>query len=139
MGVADWGSGHDSEAFGLTLMDGVIAARNTALHGSEQVGVLAQDGMDEIGLAWQVEAYAATLRGHIVSVGETAAPIRTRGGMLLVPDRVAGSEKLDGVLPSTEGMSPGKVLDTSLKDIAARYGERTLRLVLLEIEYPEPK
>jgi putative intracellular protease/amidase len=139
LGVDDWSTNHDSDAFGFTMMDGVTAARNKALHAGEVTGVPVATGVDEIGLAWQVEAYAATLRGQVVSVAESAAPLRTRGGLTLVPDRVGGLEKLDRVLPALAATPPGKVLDLALKDIAARYGERTLRLVLLEIEYPERK
>jgi putative intracellular protease/amidase len=139
LGVADWSTRHDSDAFGFTMMDGVTAARNKALHASEQVGVRVAPGVDEIGLAWQVEAYAATLRGQIVSLADTAGPVKTRGGLTLLPDRVGGIGKLDRLLPPLEATPPGKVLDLALKDIGTRYGERTLRLVLLEIEYPEPK
>lgn len=139
LGVADWSTRHDSDAFGFTVMDGVTAARNKALHGSEQVGVRVAPGVDEIGLAWQVEAYAATLRGHVVSVADAVGPVKTRGGLTLLPDRVSGIEKLDRVLPPLDATPPGRVLDLALKDIGTRYGERTVRLVLLEIEYPEPK
>lgn len=134
LGVKDWGTQHNSDAFSLTFMDGVTAARNKIL--SRDIGIPVADGMDEITLAWQTEAYTATLRGRVFAVADSASPVRTRGGMTLIPDRIAGKDRLDWMLPAQDDTPPGLALDKALLDITTRFGPGSARLVVLETEYP---
>jgi putative intracellular protease/amidase len=134
LGVSDWGTRHNSEVFSLTLMDGVTAARNRILR--EDIGIPVAAGVDEIKLAWQTEAYTATLRGRVLTVAANSEPVRTAGGMLLLPDRVNGQDKLDWTLPPQDDSPAGSVLDKALADISSKYGPGSARLVVLETEYP---
>lgn len=134
LGVSDWGTHHNSELFKLTLLDGVIAARNRVLR--QDIGIPVAPGVDEIKLAWQTEAYTSTLRGRVLAVAASNAPVKTGGGMMLIPDRVSGRDKLDWMLPPQDDAQAGSILDKALNDISTRYGPGSAHLVVLETEYP---
>jgi putative intracellular protease/amidase len=134
LGVSDWSTRHNSEAYKLTTMDGLTAASNWVRR--EDIGIPVSPGVDEIKLAWQTEAYTSTLRGRVLAVATSSAPVKTRGGMVLIPDRVHGLDKVDWILPQQDDSSPGSALDMALNDIANRYGLRSAHLVVLETEYP---
>jgi putative intracellular protease/amidase len=134
LGVSDWSTRHNSEAYKLTMMDGVTAASNWVRR--EDIGIPVAPGVDEIKLAWQTEAYTSTLRGRVFAVAASSAPVTTRGGMVLIPDRVHGLDKVDWILPQQDDSSPGSALDKALNDISNRYGLRSAHLVVLETEYP---
>lgn len=137
LGVANWGPQHDSEAFRLTFGDGLAAAANTFFRAKQDVGVPISPGVDEIALALTAEAYTATLRGRVFALAESLAPVKTRGGLMVVPHRVAGQgEPLDLVLPEWDATPSGQVPDKVIKDIAMRYGAAEARFVYLEWEYP---
>jgi putative intracellular protease/amidase len=136
LGAAYWGTDHNSDAFGLTFGDYLQAITNTVFRRKQDLGVPVADGIDEIALALTAEAYSATLRSRVYSIAQSKAPVKTRGGLMLVPDRVAGQDKLDEVLPELDETAPGRVPDKLLNDITARYGTATARFVVLEWEYP---
>lgn len=137
LGVAYWGPRHDSDAFHFKASDAVRAFTSTVLHATQDIGVPVAGGVDEIALALTAEAYSSTLRGRVYAVAQSAEPVRTRGGLMLVPDRIAGQGKrLDWVLPELGAIPPGQVLDKALADITARYGAPAARFVILEAEYP---
>ncbi|MES2296573.1 MAG: DJ-1/PfpI family protein [Pseudomonadota bacterium] len=137
LGVAYWGPRHNSDAFHFKTSDGVGAFTSSVFHARQDIGVPVAPGIDEIALALTAEAYSATLRAHVYAVSQSAAPVRTRSGLMVVPDRVAGQGKrLDRVLPEWDATPSGQVLDKALADIAARYGATAARFVVLEAEYP---
>lgn len=137
LGVGYWGTRHDSQVFHLTLGDGVTAFVNTVLRPTEDIGLPVAAGVDEIALALQAEAYDATMRSRVHTVAEDHAALRTRNGLMLVPERVAGSgQRLDRMLPALDATPSAQVLDQALDDINARYGAAAARFVVLETEYP---
>lgn len=139
LGVGYWGTQHNSEVFHITAGDGLNAFMSTVFHARQQIGVPVAPGVDEIALALTAEAYSATFRGHVYSIGQSSAPIKTRGGLMLVPDRVAGQGKQpDWILPEWDGTPSAQALDKALKDITARFGASAARFVVLEAEYPWP-
>ncbi len=137
LGVGYWGPRHDSDAFSLGLGDWVAALKASLFHAREDLGVPVASGVDEIALALTAEAYDATLRSRVYSVAQSAAPVRTRGGLMLVPDRVAGQgQQVDRLLPEWDGTPSGQVPDKILIDIHDRFGAAAARFVVLEWEYP---
>ncbi|MDB5935272.1 MAG: transcriptional regulator [Massilia sp.] len=143
LGVAYWGTKHNSDAFRITFRDDVLGFANTLFHATQDVGVPVAPGVDEIALALKAEAYSATFRSRVYAVAPAlsaaGAPVRTRGGLMLVPDRVAGQGKqLDWTVPEWTDTPATQVLDKALADIVARYGAAAGRFVVLEAEYPWP-
>jgi putative intracellular protease/amidase len=139
LGVGYWGAKHDSDVFHITFGDGVNAFMQTVFHAKQDIGIPVAANVDEIALSLQAEAYSATFRARVHSIAQSSAPIRTRGGLMLVPDWVAGQSKQpDWLLPNLNGTPAAQVLDLALKDITARYGASAARFVVLEAEYPWP-
>ena len=137
LGVDYRGPRHDSDAFHLTAADGIAAIMNTVFHVTQDVGVPVAAGVDEIALSLTADAYEATLRSRILAVSASSAPVRTRSGLMLVPDRVAGQGKrLDLMLPALGATPSARVAEQLLKDVTLRYGAAAARLVRLEWEYP---
>ncbi len=137
LGVRYWGTKHDSEAFSVTLADYAAGAANSWLRETQSVGVPVADGIDEISLALVAEAYTNTLRNEVHAVGQSQAPVRTRGGLRVVPDMVAGRGRpMDITLTGIDSTPPGEMPDKVLDDIERRYGARTARFVVLDWEFP---
>jgi putative intracellular protease/amidase len=138
--VADWSARHDSDAFrphwGNLRAFGVKLALNPLFRRTEMVGVPLAQGMDEIHLAIVADAYSRTGRSHALSVAASAAPVASRFGLRFLPD-VAGSDKtIDVTLPALADIAPGRVFDTTLAALKARYGARTAYGVAIDFEYP---
>lgn len=142
LGVADWGTQHDSDAFqprfGVNL--GAFAATNYGnhwFHAMQRVGVPVTPGIDEIALAITADAYSRTGRSHAYAVAASSEPVTTRHGLVLLPDRMASDAKaVDVVLPSSDAAPSARTFDTVLASIAARYGRNTAYGVALDFEYP---
>lgn len=139
LGVSYRGTQHNSDAFHLTWGDGLSAFTSFVFHATQDVGVPVADGVDEIALALTAEAYSATLRSHVYTIAKSDAPVKTRGGLVLVVDRVVGQGKrLDWILPEWDATPSAQTLDKALNDIAVRYGSSAARFVVLETEYSWP-
>lgn len=90
-------------------------------------------------MALVADAYARTRRTTAVSISASDAPIRTRRGLTLHPDRVSsGPGKPAELLPLHEDLPAAQALDGALAGIAARYGDPTAAFVALTMEYPRP-
>lgn len=139
LGVSYWGTKHNSDMFGITFSDGISAFMSTVFRARQDIGVMVAPGVDEIALSLKAEAYSATFRANVFSIAKSRAPIRTRGGLMVVPDRILGEGKQpDWILPEWNGTLAAQVLDKALSDITARYGAPAARFVVLEAEYPWP-
>jgi len=142
LGVADWGTQHDSDAFhpqlGVNL--GAFAATNYTnhwFHQIQRVGIPVAAGIDEIALAITADAYSRTGRSHAYAVAESTQPVTTRHGLVLLPDRIAADGvALDVLLPPLQAAPSAQVFDTVLASIATRYGRNTAHGVALDFEYP---
>jgi transcriptional regulator GlxA family with amidase domain len=137
LGVNDWSPVHDSEQF--RLGDKLVTALvNRAMFWRyEDLGVMAEPGVDEISLALTADSYSRTRRSWAFSVSRTASPVPTRRGLILLPDRVLGeSRQPEIMLASTDGLPATQALDRALEGIEERYGERTAAFVAVQIEYP---
>ena len=136
IGLSYWGPKHNSDAFRITAGDYVVGIKNSYLSSTHTVGISVADGIDEMALALTAEAYADTLRNEVHIVAKSPS-VRTRGGLLVVPDMLDGqAARLDIRLSGIDSIPAGQVPDKVLKDIAERYGPRTARFVVLDWEYP---
>lgn len=133
--VADWSPTHHSDVFRLSARHIVTAVSNWLsfwLH--ENVGVPVAQGIDEVALALVADAYSRTYLSRAFSVSQSQGAIRTKRGLLLLPDNMAGvSQPLDRLLPLAE-VTPS--LDRTLETIARSYGRATAAFVALQLEYP---
>jgi putative intracellular protease/amidase len=138
MGVTDWSNAHDSDAFRPTLgrnLGAYIAGyANHWFHAAESIGVPVTAGMDEISLAFTADAWARSKRSTVLAVAPSLAPLATRSGLTVLPDRVAGAAGTPEVRASVTAL-PGQALDQALGAVAQRYGPRTASLIALEFEY----
>lgn len=137
LGIASWGPEHNSERFRLTPGGFLTALRNKVFFWAhEELGLEVGPGADEIRVALIADAYGRTLRSRPVTVARSAEPIRTRRGLVLLPDRVSGvANAPDTMLPLMETVPPVEMLDRSLEDIAESYGQATANFVALTMEY----
>ncbi len=142
LGVADWSTQHDSDAFQprLGVNIGGFAATNYTnhwFHSMQHIGVPVAAGVDEIALAITADAYSRTGRSHAHALAASNDPVTTRHGLVLLPDRVTGDKApMDVVLPALQPAPSAQVFDTVLASIATRYGRNTAYGVALDFEYP---
>jgi hypothetical protein len=105
----------------------------------EAVGLAVENGVDEMGLALAADMYSRTYRSKAYAVAPAAGPIRTRSGLTLLPDRVAGKgAAVDRMAPSIAGVPAALALDKVLADLDGRYGHRTAVIVADQLEYAWP-
>jgi transcriptional regulator GlxA family with amidase domain len=137
LGAADWSPRHNSEQFRLTAATYAAALGNKAMFWRyEELGIPVAAGVDEIRVALIADAYHRTRRSPTFLVGDSSAPVRTRRGLALHPDRRAGAaEAPERMLSLLEQVPPVQALDQALADISADYGRRTAALVALSMEY----
>ncbi|HXA47395.1 MAG TPA: transcriptional regulator, partial [Burkholderiaceae bacterium] len=96
------------------------------------------ESVDEVALALTVDAYSSTGRSQAFVVAQTNTPLRTRHGLVLIPDRTVGeSASMDRMLPALDDTPTGKVLDKTLVAIGALYGQTDAYGVALLLEYPD--
>ncbi|MES3022111.1 MAG: DJ-1/PfpI family protein [Pseudomonadota bacterium] len=142
LGVADWSSRHDSTAFkpGYGANAKALAATGvgTSRYGSGAgIGVPVAAGVDDIALAFTLDAYSRTGSSQALAVAASAAPLRTRDGLMIVPDRVAGAYDAPAtMLPPFDAIPSAHWIDRALAGIAGRYGADTALGVSLVFEYP---
>ncbi|RSZ56870.1 helix-turn-helix domain-containing protein [Massilia atriviolacea] len=99
----------------------MTAAASYFLRPSDDIGIQVADGVDELALALSADAYSATLRSRVHALAQTEAPVRTRNGLLLVPDAIAGQGKaMDWILPAFGATPSARMLDRAL--IEADHG-----------------
>jgi putative intracellular protease/amidase len=136
LGIASWGPEHVSAPFRLSAgRVWTYVANTVALWRHEQVGVRVRDGIDDVQLAFAADAWSRTHRSTVIAVADTAAPVRMRSGLALIPTSV-GTTKADlrsVTLPAN--LRPALQLDHTLCEIGQRYGAPTRDWVALEMEH----
>jgi hypothetical protein len=141
LAVSDWSNAHDSEVFrprfGRNLMAfSAITYTNGWFHHREKVGVPLAAGADEIAVALTADAWSRTGRSQAFGVAASSAPVTTRHGLTILPDRVAGERAgIDRMLRLPNAPS-GKAFDEVLAGVRATYGTKTAYGVALVFEYP---
>lgn len=143
LGVEDWSTVHNSDVFqprlGVNLMAYLRTNyTNAHLHRRQEIGVPVAAGVDEIGLAFTADAYTRTGRSHAYAVAASEAPLQTRHGLTVIPDRVDGdANPVDQLLVAFDATPSARLLDVALAGIARRYGRSTAYGVALAFEYPD--
>jgi putative intracellular protease/amidase len=131
IGVTDWSPRHDSEQFrlGSKLMTGLV--NKAAWWRHERLGIRIEPGVDEIALALEADLYSRTRRSRAYSISTSGAPVPTRRGLKVLPDRISETAVM---LPPPD-LPAAQILDASLVGIEKRYGKRTASLVAVQVEY----
>jgi putative intracellular protease/amidase len=140
IGATDWNAAHRSGDFKLRAPHMYVAAINwVSFWSHEEIGVPISNDMNEVALALAADAYSRTYRSNAVSISPSAEEVRTRGGLLILPDRLTGDPKAPNrTLKPLDETKPVPALDSALREIADRYGRATSAFVALQMEYPQP-
>jgi len=134
LGAPDWGPGHHTADFPFDAGDMTRAALNIAsVWDHERLEAPVAAGFDELGLALAADAWSSTFRASVVTTSPVAGPVRSRRGLLLVPD--ARPTAHGPRLPRHPGPAVAQ-LDLALADITARYGAGSSTVAAKGLEYP---
>lgn len=137
LGVASWDARHRSAGFELTLEHKKTFIRNAlTFWRRETVGIPLEQGVDEVALGLLVDAYARTNLASVVTLGAGGAPVRSRHGLMILPDQPSESARVDRILPPPPTEAPAQTLENELPVVAARYDLPTAKIVALVMEYP---
>ena len=137
IGLAEWDTRHESDAFKFTRPFALTAIRNTAAFWAhEQLGIELKEGVDEVSLALAADAWSRTYRSQAVTFAATAGALQSRNGIRILPDEVATNWPAARLLPEIGDRKPAESLDDTLRAITARYDARTTDFVAMQLEYP---
>lgn len=138
LGVARWDARHASVAFRLdrpfatTVLGNVLAFWNR-----DELGIALEQGIDEVALAHLADAWSRTYRSKAVTFAASASPIVTANGVRIVPDQTVETWPTERTVSIYPNQPPETALDLGLQAIADRYGQRTARVVAMQLEYPD--
>lgn len=137
LGVTSWDARHRSADFELTLEHKKTFIRNAlTFWRRETVGIPLEQGVDEVALGLLIDAYARTNLVNVVTLAAGGTPIRSRHGLMIIPDQPAETARFDRQLPAPANVAPAQTLETELPLIAERYDRPTADIVTLVMEYP---
>ena len=139
VGASDWSQAHNSNDFKFDWNNRLTAAKNELSFWShERVGIPVSTSTDEIALALVADAYSRTFMSQAQTVSDSKEPVRTRRGLLLIPDVVSGSGDMPTrMLPSFESLPPVQALDWALAGIADVDGPPTAAFIAVQMEYKQ--
>ena len=136
-GIESWGSEHRTADFVLEKADidtALRAMREVATH--ETVEVPVADGVDEVRVALQADAWGRTYRTTVVTTHPGRVPVTSRHGLVILPD----AEARPGRYVLRDSRKPPAVqLDEALAEMGQRYGPGATRLATLGMEYDSPR
>jgi putative intracellular protease/amidase len=136
IGIVSWDVRHHSDAFQFTRRFALTVLGNTlAFWNREELGIELTPSVDEVSLALVADAWSRTYRSRALTFSASAGAMASRGGIRIVPDRVVSTWAAAHRLPAVQA-PPGRILDDTLRAIAARYGPRTANVVAMQLEYP---
>jgi transcriptional regulator GlxA family with amidase domain len=131
LGIDSWTPTHDSSPFGLTASRRWdYALTKIAFWRREHWSVDVQDGMDDIALAFAVDAWTRT--GRVRVAASAPGPVKLRSGLTLL---AMPSAKDTPRMPLTPALKPAQQLDRTLSEIAERFGAARRDWVMMELEY----
>ncbi|MEO6004495.1 MAG: DJ-1/PfpI family protein [Opitutus sp.] len=142
LGVSEWSTSHSTAPFrprfGVNLKALITSNyTNHWFHRGEQLGLTVSTGIDEIALAVTADAYSRTGRSLVHALSSATEPVRTRHGLLVVPESVTGlAHPIDRMLPALDSTPSGRWLAKSIDGIAQLYGRNTAYGVAIDFEYP---
>jgi transcriptional regulator GlxA family with amidase domain len=130
-GVESWGTAHRTSDFAIEKTDRAAAAL-AQRSPQETTEIPIEDGVDEVSLALQAEAWGRTMRTKVVTTHAGRTPVRSRNGLIIVADAEAkpGSNVVEAAtLPAVPE------LEATLAEIGRRYGSGVIRFAVLAMEY----
>lgn len=130
-GVENWGAAHRTADFAIESADRAAAA-DAQRAKKELTEIPISDGVDEVSLALQAEAWGRTMRTKVVTTHVGRTPVRSRNGLIIVADAESkpGSHVVEaGTLPAMPG------LEVTLAEMGRRYGSGVIRFAILGMEY----
>lgn len=135
-GVTTWSAAHNSAAFAIEPAD--IAAARAASHAPrERTEIPIGEGVDEVSLALQTEAWGRAIRTEVVTTRAGRAIVHSRNGLSILPDAEARPDShvvAAGALPAVPQ------LEATFAEMGRRYGSGIVRLATLAMEYdPAPQ
>lgn len=135
VGIDNWSSKHDSDAFRAQAGGGEMPDPNAKPEVT--LGIPVKPGDDEIALALTAETYSRTGTTMAFAVAAREGPVRLAHGLVVLPDLVAGGAKqVDRTLAPLEARQATRALDIALADISKSYGQQAARNVAMFMEYP---
>lgn len=138
LGLDHWDTRHASDAFKFTRPFALTVMGNTlAFWNRERLGIELSPDLDEVSLALVADAWSRTYRSRALTFARAPGEIRTRTGIRIVPDNVAGDWQKDDLVGAFADRAPAQALDATLSDIEARYGAGTRYVVAMQLEYPQ--
>ena len=137
LGVDHWDARHDSGAFELTTEHKKTFIRNAlTFWRRDTVGVPLADGVDEVALGFQLDAYSRTNLASVTTVSAGGGAVRTLNGLAIYPDQPRETARVDEMLAPPAVEAPAATLDQHLLHIVERYDRPTAGFVALTMEYP---
>jgi transcriptional regulator GlxA family with amidase domain len=136
LGVAGWGAVHRTADFEIGAGDYAYAVSAiAAIWTHETVEAPLADGVDEITLALQADAWSRSFHTKVAATHRGMIPVRGRHGLTILPDDEPVSGRF--VIPQRPDPAAPQ-LDAALTDLAGRYGEGAARLARMGLEYDPP-
>lgn len=135
-GVESWGSEHVTANFVLGKADyaaAVLAMSEVWTH--ETIEAPIDNGIDEVSLALQTDAWGRTYRTKVVTTHPGRTAIRSLRGLVILPDAEAeaGRHRIQS------GSKPAVAkLTEAYAEMGRRYGPGATRLATLGMEYDAP-
>ncbi|QYM78363.1 DJ-1/PfpI family protein [Horticoccus luteus] len=141
LGVSDWGTAHDTAQFrprlGVNLRALIaVTYTNGWFRSTEMIGLPIADGVDEIALAVTADGYSRTGRSLLHALSASSAPVRSRSGLMIVPDTRTDGRPMDRELPPLEAYPSAESFVKTIDGIHRLYGRTTAYGVALNFEYP---
>jgi putative intracellular protease/amidase len=133
-GVQTWGPAHRTSDFAIEPRDRAAAAEAQRAK-RETTEIPITDGVDEVSLALQAEAWGRSMRTKVLTTHAGRTPVRSRHGLVILPDAEAkaGSHVVEAAtLPAVPA------LEATLAEMGRRYGAGVIRFAVLAMEYDSP-
>lgn len=140
LGVEHWSAQHASSAFRFsrsfasTVLGNVLAFWNR-----DEFGIALEPGMDEVALAHVADAWSRTYRSKAVTFAASSSAVETANRIRVLPSHVAHAWPQERTVSIFPDRRPEVALDLNLQKIAERYGQRTARVVAMQLEYQWPQ
>ena len=135
LGLPHWDARHDSGAFKLTRPFALTVLGNlVSFWNRERLGIELESGVDEVSLALVADAWSRTYRSRVLTYASDGGALLSSGGVRILPDRVAATWPDAADLSAIGAAAPADVLNETLRQISARYGEPTASVVAMQLE-----
>lgn len=140
LGVDHWSAQHASSAFQFSRSFASTVLGNVlAFWSRDELGIALEPGIDEVALAHVADAWSRTYRSKAVTFAASSSAVETANGIRVLPGRVAHAWSQERTVSIFPNQRPEVALELNLQRIAERYGQRTARVVAMQLEYPWPQ